>query len=217
MYYKIERLKEIPLFKTFDEKQLNNLLASEGVMIKEYQKNQVIHLQNDSCSSLGIILSGHVTIEKIDEDGNLLIITDFKSHDVFGANLLFSKRPRYPMTVSTKEPSLILHIDKEIIIDLCQNHQHFMIGFFQILSDRTLILSDKIHELNAKTIREKIIDFISSEMNHQKSNVIQLPLSKTKLAETFGVQRSSLSRELKKMKEEGLLDFDSVSITWKHM
>lgn len=47
----------------------------------------------------------------------------------------------------------------------------------------------------------------------QKNMVIKLNISKKDLAERFGVQRTSLSRELNKMRKDGILDFDAKSIS----
>lgn len=63
-----------------------------------------------------------------------------------------------------------------------------------------------------KNIRDKIIEFLTYEYYLQGNTVIKLRISKKELAEKFGIQRPSLFRELKKMKQDGLIDYDSSSI-----
>jgi len=89
--------------------------------------------------------------------------------------------------------------------------QHFETVFNH--DNNTLILTDKIKTLSLKSIRQCIIDFLMYESYVQKSNVIKLEVTKKDLAEKFGVQRSSLSRELNKMRKEGLIEYDAYSIT----
>ena len=54
--------------------------------------------------------------------------------------------------------------------------------------------------------------YLDYERKKQNSNIIKLGITKKALAEKIGVQRTSLSRELAKMRNEGLIKFDAVSI-----
>jgi len=115
--------------------------------------------------------------------------------------------------VLSKTEVTILHIKKDLILKLCQSDTTFLIKFLQSLSDKTLILTDKIKTLSLKSIRQCIVDFLLYEKYVQKNNVIILTLTKKQLAEKFGVQRPSLSRELNNMRKEGLIEYDPYSIT----
>ena len=92
-----------------------------------------------------------------------------------------------------------------------------MVALLGTISDRMLILADKIRTISHKTIRQQIIAFLTYEYHLQKSPVIRLKYSKKELAERLGVQRSSLGRELNKMRREGLLEYDARTITLKEM
>lgn len=85
--------------------------------------------------------------------------------------------------------------------------------YLEFTSDRVFILGDKIKHYVNKTIRERILNYIKFEREKQHSNKVMLSITKKALAERLGVQRTSLSRELAKMKEDGLIDFDRDSIT----
>ncbi len=162
---------------------------------------------------MDIILIGQATVQKIDENGNVLTINVFTDRDVIGANLLFSSKNYYPMTVVAKSRTTILHMQKELILELCQSNTTFMVTLMKVVSDKAIILTDKINTISLKTIRECIIDFLKYEYHIQKSSLIKLKFSKKELAERLGVQRSSLSRELNKMRKDGLIEYDSRTIT----
>ncbi|MGK0466446.1 MAG: CRP-like cAMP-binding protein [Clostridium sp.] len=117
------------------------------------------------------------------------------------------------MTVIAKTDAIILHIKKDLIIKLCQINVVFLNNFLQSISDKTLILTDKVKSLSMKTIRQCIIDFLIYESFSQSSNTIKLQYTKKELAEKFGIQRPSLSRELNKMRKDGLIEYDAHSIT----
>lgn len=209
----IDAIASIDLFSKFSRQELAKLFKTSKYNIKEYRKGEIIHFQNEICSSMDIILSGHVSVQKIDENGNTLTITTFISSDILGANLIFSSRNSYPMTVIAKADSVLLHMHKELILELCQSNMGFLTGLITVISDKTLTLTDKINSISLKTIRECIIDFLSYEYHIQKSNTIKLNMTKKEMAERLGIQRPSLSRELRKMKADKLLDYDSKTIT----
>ena len=206
-------LNNIDMFKHFSLKELENLFTFDSYRIQKYCKNSIVYVQNEECANLDIILRGVVTVQKIDSNGNALTVSDFKTADVLGGNLLFSKKNRYPMTMVSKTDSLILHIKKDLIFKLCQTNVNFLEAFLGLLSDTTIILTDRIKSLTMKTIRQSIIEFLLFEYYSQKSTIIKLSMSKKDLAETIGIQRTSLSRELNKMRKDGLVEYDANAIT----
>ena len=112
---------------------------------------------------------------------------------------------------------IVLHIYKALILKLCSGNSCFMVELLREISDRTLVLTDKINAISLKTIRQRIIDFLVFEYHLQKNMVIKLNISKKDLAERFGVQRTSLSRELNKMRKDGIIDFKADSISIKNL
>lgn len=205
------------LFSDFPDEALNQFFRTHYYEKRSYEKDQVIHFQNECCQSMDLILSGRVVVQNLDSEGNVLTISIFQDGDVLGANLIFSSRNTYPMTVLAQSPVVILHLHQELILELCQMNRTFMIGLMKAISDKTLILTDKINAISMKTIRQCIIDFLRYESRIQKSQVIQLSSSKKELAQRFGIQRSSLSRELNKMRQDGLIEFDAKTVTIKDL
>ncbi len=211
----IDAIGSINLFSSFKKEELIRIFNSSDIKIKEYGKDQIIHLQNEMCRTMDIILSGQVSVQNIDEEGNILTINVFSARDILGANLLFSGKNYYPMTVVAVSKVTIAHIQTELILELCQGNVDFMVGLMKTISDRTIILTDKINTISLKSIRKCIIDFLKYEYLLQNSKVIKLNISKKDLAERLGIQRTSLSRELNKMRKEGLLEYDARTITIK--
>jgi CRP-like cAMP-binding protein len=164
-------------------------------------------LEDEECSRIEIILSGEVVIENLDEDGNLLTITDFRTGDMLGGNLIFSSNPRYPMTITALSDSVLLLLSKEIILELSKKNSDFLKNYLRLISDNTHILSTKIKTNINKSLKEKIIIFLTHQQNIQDTDMVKLNITKKRLAEKLGVQRTSLSRELKKMQDEGCIDF----------
>ena len=201
-------LKTIP--ESYWEQNLNN---NKQIELKKYAQGEIVHFDGDCCSSIDVILNGQVVIERIDEAGNLMRITEFYPDDVLGGNLLFSKNPCYPMMVTAKPEVTLLSITKNLVFDFCTANKDFLKVYLEYISDHSLLLGDKLKHYVNRSIRESITAYLKSEYKVQKSLTLQLRLTKKELADRIGVQRTSLSRELQKMKNEGLVEYDKSSIS----
>ena len=209
----IDLIKSTVLTKFLSDEHILTNLESGKFKVTSYKKSSVVHFDGETCNKLEIILSGKVVVDRIGESGNLLTISEFYNDDILGGNLLFSKNPCYPMTVLTQLPTDILEIDRETLFELFCNNPIFLRTYLELTSDRAFILGNKIKHYINKTIRESIMNYLNYESKIQNSNHIKLNTTKKALAEKIGVQRTSLSRELAKMREDGLILFDTDSIT----
>ena len=212
----LELIRQIDLIKSIEPQEIDLYLTEGSCKITQYGKNNIVHFVGEVCSKLEIILSGKVVIERIDESGNLMTIAEFFNGDVLGGNLMFSKNPYYPMTVTAKEATLILEINKDRLFSLFSDNHEFLKSYLEYVADHTVILGDRIKHYVNRTIRESLISYLDYECKKQNSNIIKLSMTKKALAERIGVQRTSLSRELAKMREDGLIEFTPVSISLLH-
>ncbi|MGF7017889.1 CRP-like cAMP-binding protein [Lachnospiraceae bacterium PF1-21] len=208
----IETIMSLSLFSSIDKETFQRLDIVQRCRQKSYRKESIIHLQNELCQSIDVIISGIVTVQNVEESGNLMTITNFSSGEILGSNLLFSSHPVYPMTVMAKTDVALLCFHKEMILDLCTASPAFLETYLQEISNKTLVLTGKINTIALKSIRECIIEYLMLERSYQNSNTITLPFSKKEWAELLGIQRPSLSRELNKMRRDGLIDFHNREI-----
>lgn len=208
----LELMRQIDLIKSIKPEEIESYLSEGSCKITQYGKNNIVHFVGEVCSKFEIILSGKVVIERIDESGNLMTIAEFYGGDVLGGNLMFSKNPYYPMTVTSKDATLILEINKDRLFQLFSDNREFLRSYLEYVSDHTVILGDRIKHYVNRTIRESIISYLNYECKKQNSTTIKLSMTKKALAERIGVQRTSLSRELAKMREDGLIEFSPISI-----
>lgn len=213
LFKNIHLIEESFLLSTLDKNVILEFLKDRRFKIVSYGKNSILHFEGDLCNTSEIILKGKILIDRIDVFGNLLNIAELKEGEILGSNLLFSSNPYYPMTVTAQEPTIVLEIPKDLLLDLCFQNKEFLKRYLKLISDNAFVLGNKLKEHVNKTIRERLLNYLKFQSQRQDAYHIQLHTSKKVLAEKFGVQRTSLSRELKKMKEEGLIDFDNKSIT----
>jgi CRP-like cAMP-binding protein len=84
-------------------------------------------------------------------------------------------------------------------------NENFLELFLKSLSGRTYMLTQRIREVTLKTLREKICEYLYSIHADKGSLDVKIPFTKKYWAETLGVQRPSLSRELANLSREGLI------------
>jgi CRP-like cAMP-binding protein len=201
------------LFSNFTEREISNMLVNTKYKIESYSKDQVIAIEGEVASSMGIVLEGNVEVQKSFPSGRNVTIKRMKQGDIFGEALIFSKSNRYPATVISVNRSKVLFLSMDDIVKTCSSNKTFLYNFLGALSNRILILSDKLKSLSYQTIRQQIADYLMAEYKSQNSLTITIPFSRKEMAEHFGTTRPSLSRELINMKKDGLIDINKNTIT----
>lgn len=200
-------LNKSVIFKNLSINEINDILISTPYLIKSFAKDDIIAIEEDPCSSLGIILKGSIEIHKSFPSGKLVTINHFVEGNIFGEALVFSKEHKYPATIISSEDSEIMYISKDDIIKMMSLNPHILNNFVGVLSNRILMLNERITNLSYDSLRKKIANILLLEYAKQKSLNILLPYSRKKMAQLLNITRPSLSRELVNMKEDGLIDF----------
>lgn len=203
----LDSLNKSILFRNLNKDQINDLISVVSYSISNYQKDDVIAIEGDDCNSLGIILSGTVEIHKPFPSGKIVTINNFEAGNVFGEALIFSGSHKYPATIISSSNTEIMYINKNDIIKLMRSDDRVLNNFVSVLSNRILMLNDRITNLSYDTVRKKIANIILTEYSKQKNKLLTLPFCRKKMAELLNIPRPSLSRELMKMKEDGIIDY----------
>lgn len=214
---KLPNIKDCSLFSHFSDNDIQELLNSGFVSIKSYSKDDLLFSEGEYCNFLSVIINGKIEIQKLDSNGNLLVVATLNKGNVFGENLLFGDRNFYPMSVVSKDNTEVFHIRKEYIYKLCSSNESFLKELLRILSNKAINLSSKLKQVTMKSIREMICYYLLEKYKEKKSTTIKLDFSRKDWADKLGIQRPSLSRELMKMRDSGLIDFSKNIIIIKDL
>lgn len=194
------------MFKNKSEEYILNLFKDANYIIKNYSKNDIIAMEGDTCTSIGLILAGNIDIKRM-LGTKVIHVSSFSKGHIFGEVIAFSDINLYPATVISSTPSKIMFISKGNFIKFCTSHEDFLGMFLNDLSNKIFVLNKSITNLTFNSIRQKICNFLISEYKLQNSENIKLKMTKEKIAESLGITRPSLSRELINMKNMGLIDY----------
>lgn len=208
-------IKNIPLLQSLPDEILQSQLDDGQLYLKKYNKNMTLNNQKEPCESLDIVLSGRFIAYSLAENGSSVCMFEFNKGHMLGANLLFGSNNTYPLTVYCTSDGEIVHVTKKAVSAFL-HYYDFMMAFIVMLSQNSQRLNQKVQMNLHKTLRENLLEYLKNQSLLQQSNVIMLPLSKKQLADYLGVQRPSLFRELKKLKDEGVLAIAGKTITIKN-
>ncbi|MFX0549853.1 Crp/Fnr family transcriptional regulator [Hathewaya histolytica] len=205
------------LFKGFNEDVIDNMISKINYKISHFSKGEIIALEGDDIRGIGIILDGTIEVQKGYPSGKVISVNRIGMGGIFGEVIIFSNLKHYPSNIISFTSSKVMFIPKEDILKLCSLSEGFLTRFMTLLSNKILMLNKKLKEVSYGTIREKLADFILDQYKSQENFKITLKQKRNEMAEHFGVTRPSLSRELIKMKEEGLIDFEKNVIIIKDL
>ena len=200
-----------PLFCCIDSDNIKKMLSCFETRIVRYNKNQPVFLQGDPARFIGIVVSGKVRIVKEDYNGTRNILAEAGPGEVFAEVFACARLNSLPVSVFASENSEIMLADCSRMISQCSRccsfHSLFISNLLQTVARKTLILNRKAELLSKRTTREKVLTYLSSQVELSGSREFNIPFDRQELADFLSVDRSALSSELSRMRKEGLIDF----------
>ena len=202
---------EIPLFQGLDREEINEVLQKFHGLIKHFPKSDYIYLAGDCVENLCVVLEGTVQMIKEDIWGEKSIIANLGAGSVFAENFLgqLGDRSSVSYFVASDSEVLMLPLGRTLFDTNTSSKasQRLMCNIVSILADNNTRLIEKTEILCKKTLRSKILAYLEQEARNHGCRSFTIPFNRTDLANYLDADRSALTRELARMKEEGLIDF----------
>lgn len=204
-------LAKCSLFKNIKEDEYPTLLSCINSNTKNFRLGEYIFLTGDKVNHLGIILSGSVEIIKENPAGTRHIMDFLGPANIFAEGIVCTVERIAPVTVRAKENSIILFVPFERIAKTCSTscsfHTHLIENMMMILGEKNFGLNHKIELLMLKGMREKLATYLINESKMQHSMTFQIIPNRNELSEYLNVSRTSMCRELARMKKQKILDY----------
>ena len=209
-YY--DQIKNSPLFYGMDEEELKAMLECFNARIKTCTDGERIIRQGDVINNIYLVLDGFVNIEKDSYWGRRIIVTQLGINDNIALAFVASKNVECSIDAVSVGKSKLLVLSYEKCTTMCKNvctkHRLLINNLFEILSKENIELLQKIENISQKTIREKLLTYLSNEAQRNKSNIFEIPYNRQDLADYLNIDRSAMSFELSKMQKENLIKFE---------
>lgn len=209
----IPALVNNPLFRGITPERLFADLEEISFHTRSYKKGEILAQQGAVCNRLVILTKGSVRGEMIDYSGRLIKVEDIAAPRAIAPLFLFGEENRYPVEVTSNEPTEVIELPKSSVLSLFRKNEQFLENYMNLSANYARTLSDKLFFMSFKTIRQKLASYLLRLYKQQQQTHITLDRSQQELSDYFGVSRPSLARELAHMQEDGLLIADRKHIT----
>lgn len=210
-------LQECVLFKGIDEEEIEKVVQCLKGFTKTYQKEECILQMGEYANYICIVMSGSVEIVMNDVWGRQNIVAHIQVSDCFGEAYACAKEEVLLVSANAKEKTTVLFIDSNNILgtcsSLCQYHVQIMRNLIGVLAQKNLLLTRKVEHISQKTIKDRLLAYLSYQSIKQNNKEITLPFDRQQLADYLHVDRSAMSNALSKMQKEGLIQFRKNKIT----
>lgn len=208
----IQAMKNHKLFVGMNGDQVEKILTCAKPRVESYAAKNIIIGQGEEATHILVILAGEISLLKEDYNGNCSLVGSLLKDDVYGQMAVFGDSHQNKLIVQAATACEILYLNKNLFYQTCSNtcvaHQMLIKNMMTLLANQAGVLERKISYLTAKTLRCKVARFLLEEyQNNNRLTTFSLKLNREKMADYFDVQRPSLSRELIKLKNEGVIDY----------
>lgn len=215
----MRRLPPNRLFSGIDPASLPALLSCLGARTERRNRNTVIFAAGDAAPELGLVLSGAVRMERIDFWGRRSILTRAEAGDTFGESFSLDPSGSAPVGAVAAQDSEILFLNYAKVMTTCTSacafHARLIRNLLELTAATNMDLLRKIDLLTRPGTREKVLAYLSDTAERYappgmsgRSMIVEIPFNREELADFLGVDRSALSRELGKLRDEGLIRFE---------
>lgn len=205
-------LKRTQLFSGVGEEEIGTMLNCLQSHLCTYKKGEYVLRQGEHLDKILVLVGGKLHIQRDDYWGNRSIINMVSIGEMFGEAYIAPESGTLMNDVLAVEDSAVIFFDVKRIITVCSAacrfHSMVVQNLFFAISDKNRKLVQKLTFMTKRTTREKLIAYLSEESKRQNSSEFSIPFNCQQLADYLSVDRSAMSNELCKMRDEGLIEFE---------
>lgn len=208
----LKLLKNTKLFEGITEAEIETVLGCLSASVMRYKKGDIVFHRGERITSVALLLEGGIHIQKEDYWGNLSILNEISEGDIFGEVYACLGNDKILNHAVAVKPSVVLFLDVGRILTLCPSacrfHGRLVQNLLSVLALKNKMLTQKLEHMSQRTTREKLLSYLSEQSLRTGSSSFTIPFNRQQLADFLSVDRSAMSNELSKMRDEGILLFE---------
>ena len=205
-------LKNTQLFSGASDEDIEAMLGCLQARLCTYKKGEYVLREGERIERLMMLVKGELHIQRDDYWGNRSIISMVGVGEMFGEAYAAPESGPLMNDVLAVEDSAVIFLDIGKLLTVCPNgckfHAMAVKNLFFAISEKNRKLVRKLGYMSRRTTREKLIAYLSEEAKRQNSGAFSIPFNRQQLADFLSVDRSAMSNELCKLRDEGLIEFE---------
>ena len=207
---KVTELRNAALFRLLSVKEFEQVSMSMNITEKRYSGGDVILHAGSTISSVILVLEGSVSIVSNDFWGNSTNLRTVTEGEFFGETCALLKREPLLADVCAAEDCDVLFIGIGSLMDitnLSSGQVKLLKNLLRISNEKNLALSQQAINTAPKSARGRIMAYLNSVAIKKNKKSFDIPLSRQEMADHLRLERTALSKELSRMKRDGLIEY----------
>lgn len=181
----------------------------------DYQRGVHVAEVGEATRCAGVLLRGGIEEFLYDENGNQITVAHIHEGQIFGAELACSGGVTSPVCLRTSSVCTVMLLNFGVLLSEssmgCSCRMQVTANLMQEFARQVLAFNTKVRILGQKRLRDRLKIYLQT-LTPNADGVYTLPYSRAALADFLCVDRSALSRELCRMRDEGILSFSGSKI-----
>ncbi len=213
--------RDCMLFREMNGEELSALLTCLDFRVRSFGRNDVINMAGDPFEGIGVVVDGQVAVVKENVAGERLVFDILGRGELFGEMAAFTGARKWPATIIAHTDCTVMYVPADKLVGQCSRsciaHTKLIMNMLGILSRKALTLNRQLEYLSIKSIRGRIASFLLEQYKKNGKTTFMLSMNRNELADFLNVARPSLSREMCRMRDEGMIDFHRSSVRIRDM
>ena len=209
MKHYINLLKNTYMFNGINESEIEGMLKCLNARTMLYKKNEYILRNGETVNSIGMVLEGLALVEKEDIWGNRTIISEISPGSLYAESYACLSKLPAEISVIASDNTTVMLFDIRRILTTCSSscgfHTKLIQNLLYTIAKKNVLLTKKMEYISKKTIKEKLLAYLSSEAMKAGSPTFNIPFNRQELADFLSVDRSALSSEISRLQKKGII------------
>lgn len=207
------QLSKISIFKGLTENEIASLLSKINYQIRSYKSDEILVYAGDECVYFHLLLEGTVRGEVRNFDGKSIAVSEIPAPGSFAEAYLFAKKNTFKINIRAISDVRIMLINKDYFNMMLGLNQKVLENYLRIISNRFVIVTEKLNFMMIKNAKGKIAHHILSlERDHPNEKIISFKRTHEQLATIMGITRPAFTKNLLLLKKEGLISIKKKDI-----
>lgn len=207
----LEAAASSTLFQGVGKDEIGAMLKCLDARLLSFQKGETVYAVDDIVTDLGLVVKGSLFLSRPDYRGNVMLLEKEEEGDLFGESTACLGEGRSDVDVIAAEPSDVIFLNVGRVLKTCSSacvfHQRMIRNLLYGIAEKNRQLNHKLEHISKRTTKEKLLSYLTAHCGPEETEWFTIPLNRQQLADYLCVDRSAMSWELCRMRDDGILEF----------